>query len=530
MIKPQIVNIINFIRGVEPRDSNLDLLEPVVKQIGILKGHRLPATFLLQHDALLQERFTQVLADSLDDTYEIGGWFEVVQSLVEKAGLQWRGRPGFSWDWHAHVGFSIGYTPEEREKLVDAYMDDFKKVFGRYPQSMGAWIMDAHTLAYMADRYGIRAACICRDQWGTDGYSLWGGYYNQAYYPSKKNVFAPAQTEENTIFVPVFRMLGSDPIYQYDAGLADGDTYTPSGHQPVITLEPVYPEAGGSPDWVRWYFRENFNGKCLSFGYTQAGQENSFGWPMMSRGFTDQMELIAEKAAQGELRVETLGSSGKWYRSQYNRTPASAMSAETDWQDRESKSVWFYNRFYRVNFYMEGDRLWIRDIHRFDESCEERYLTKTCSTESFVYDNLPVIDGNRWSRGKTRAGIYPVRLSSDGAKEPLRGADPVVQEAGVDALVITWNLRGGMQLRIHYKEREIEISCSTPRHEFDWGMEMVWGDEVEVPILSVEEKAVSYKHQGHSYQLRAAEGSFLPDQAKKSVLLSPEDGKLVLSI
>lgn len=83
------------------------------------------------------------------------------------------------------------------------------------------------------------ASCNCKDQYGTDGYTLWGGYWNQAYYPSRLNGYMPAQTQEGQIPVPVFRMLGSDPIYQYDTGL---------GHsiQGVITLEPVYGDAGGS--------------------------------------------------------------------------------------------------------------------------------------------------------------------------------------------------------------------------------------------------------------------------------------------
>ncbi len=47
-MKRKIVNIINFIRGVEPRDPELDLLEPVVNQIRLLKEYGLSGTFLIQ--------------------------------------------------------------------------------------------------------------------------------------------------------------------------------------------------------------------------------------------------------------------------------------------------------------------------------------------------------------------------------------------------------------------------------------------------------------------------------------------------
>ena len=109
-------------------------------------------------------------------------------------------------------------------------MEKFKSIFGRYPSSIGSWFIDAHSLEYMYDKYGIIASCNCKDQYGTDGYTLWGGYWNQAYYPSRLNGYMPAQTAKGQIPVPVFRMLGSDPIYQYDTGV---------GHtiQGVITLD-----------------------------------------------------------------------------------------------------------------------------------------------------------------------------------------------------------------------------------------------------------------------------------------------------
>ena len=35
---------------------------------------------------------------------------------------------------------------------------------------------------------------LCRDQKGIDGFTLWGGYVNGAYYPSKVNENIPAQS------------------------------------------------------------------------------------------------------------------------------------------------------------------------------------------------------------------------------------------------------------------------------------------------------------------------------------------------
>jgi len=56
---PKIVNIVNFIRLLEPTDSNITedvLYQTVVRQVGIMKKYKLGGTFLLQYDALQRVR------------------------------------------------------------------------------------------------------------------------------------------------------------------------------------------------------------------------------------------------------------------------------------------------------------------------------------------------------------------------------------------------------------------------------------------------------------------------------------------
>src|SRR6185312_8547284 len=300
---PRIVNVVNFIRLLEPRDSAITediLFRTVQHQIALMRRYRLPGTFLLQYDALIDPRYQRLMKTLPRDSFEIGAWWELPQPLVERAGLKWRGR--YPWDWRANIGFSSGYTPEEREKLVDAYMQEFRRIFGYYPASVGSWFIDAHSLAYMSSKYHIVASSNCKDQYGTDGYTLWGGYWNQAYYPSKDNSYMPAQDSAHQIPVPIFRMLGSDPIRQYDNRLG-------SARQGVVTLEPVYRFGGGDSAWVHWFFNTFTSDPDLGFNYAQAGQENSFTWKAMARGLELQFPLIAKLRAAGKLRVETLAAS-----------------------------------------------------------------------------------------------------------------------------------------------------------------------------------------------------------------------------
>ena len=140
MEKRQILNIINFIRGVEPRED-VDLLEPVRNQIILMKKHKLKGTFLLQYDALCNPMFTDMLKELDKSQFEIGVWFEIVQPMVEKAGLNWKGR--YPW-WHAYCGFSRLYGKGE-ERFIDILLKILNHVLGTIlnPLIMG---FDAHSL------------------------------------------------------------------------------------------------------------------------------------------------------------------------------------------------------------------------------------------------------------------------------------------------------------------------------------------------------------------------------------------------
>jgi hypothetical protein len=516
---PRIVNIINFVRGVEPR-TNVDLYEPVAQQVALLNKYDLPGTFLLQYDALMQPRFIKLMKEQLNAKGEIGGWFEVVQPMVEEAGLTWRGR--YPWDWHTNVGFSVGYSPEEREKLVDVFMHGFEETFGYLPKSVGSWFMDAHTLAYMADKYGVSASCNCKDQIGTDGYTLWGGYWNQAYYPSRLNALMPAQSVAEQIPIPVFRMLGSDPIYQYECGLGENG-------QGVVSLEPVYKGGGGNPPWVRWFFNIVTEAPCLAFAYAQAGQENSFGWPDMAAGLTDQVELLAELQRQGKVRVETLAAAAEWFRGKYPLTPATAVVALDDYQKHGHKSVWYDSRFYRANLFWEDGTLRIRDIHKFDERYPERYLKDTVSTTWCAYDTLPIVDGFVWSTPGILAGLRPVRIAADGSRAVMKGGTPEVRSTTPSELFITWPLEDGGALEVKLDEHAITLRCPGAASG-SWGLELAWSPEKKVPLTETVGQELRYIYEGFSYDVPCAGAEIQRVEDAPAVLLKATGDTITITL
>lgn len=497
----RVANIINFVRATEPRRAIWEshvwitdsvLLETVERQLDCMKVNGLHGTFLMQYDALVRPSYQKLLKTAEKDGMEVGGWWEITEPHCIDAGIEWRGR--YPWDWHANVGFSVGYTQEERKKLVDVYMKKFRDVFGTYPKSVGSWFIDSYSLNYMKEKYGIIASTACRDQIGTDGYNMWGGYWQGAYYPSKQNFFIPAQSKDQQIDVPVFRMLGSDPIEQYDSGMGGNS-------QGVVTLEPVYESAGGNPEWVDWYFDRMTHDPAMTLCYFQAGQENMFTWRNMHKGFEYQMKQLARLSREGKLHVETLAESGAAFSKKYNLTPPSAISVTEDFGKSGKKTVWYNSRYYRMNLMWEGDKMFIRDIHLFDQNQQSIYLTEPCKTEFCEYWTLPIVEGNVWSTDSVRSSVRFYSVNADGLKTEMKFGEPVIKEAYGNSFTVTVPvIDHNASLVISLNEKQADFELVSSENE-NWCAVLVHHSQAELPFTSVDGDIIKASFRGFPYSL-----------------------------
>ena len=194
MKQTAIVNIYHFVRmsHVEPSRFIADDFETIRNEIILTKQHGFPGTYALKYDALMDSRYQALFQTYLDEQDEISAWWEITEPLCRRAGVPFRGKVSAEYDDRVDSAYCVGYRPEERKRLVDAYMADFFGIYGRYPQTIGSWVLDSVTLGYAAERYGILGGAICRDQMGTDGFTLWGGFPNGIHHPCRKNEFVPA--------------------------------------------------------------------------------------------------------------------------------------------------------------------------------------------------------------------------------------------------------------------------------------------------------------------------------------------------
>lgn len=487
----KILNSVCFIRkygkqGHNTEEEYEDRRYKLCQQMKYNNKYGHAATYLLQYDALVDEKFTDVIRAESKEQDEIGLWLEVVKDLVEDADMVWRGREGWSWDYYVDPGFMMSYKKDEKHKIIDTAMNRFYSEWGHYPKTIGSWLLDTETMEYLSEKYDADAFIICREQWGMDGYTLWGGPYYGAYYPSKNNMQTPAQSPENQINTPVFRMFINDPIYCYYEYAEEKYNDIKYG---LFTQEPAW-MCGQNPEWVRWQYDNIFKNNNVGFGYIQLGQESSFEWKdRVEIGLHMQMEFVKENIDDYGLVNMTVGEMGRLFKKQYKSTPMRAVGALTDWADKGNQSVWFNNKHYRVNVFSDKEQVWIRDIHIFKDEYRDKYLDEPCTTSSAIYDNPPIVDGIRMSDDNVKAGWF----FGKGEIESFCEKD--------NCFYVSIKTENG-NITIKCLDNSIEITG-----EKDFAVDFVYSESSPF-VKKTTDKCICYTHNGLDYKAEIACGSY----------------------
>ena len=478
----KITNIMNFVRTFEPRDAEVEkkLFDMAKSELDLSLEMDLASTFLLEYDALCDERYVEMYRAVADNPkIEIGLWYEIVEPLTSAIGIPYDSKRGYRWDWNISPGYPMSYPLEVRKALIDEAMRKFKEIFGFYPRSFGSWVLDTYTVNHLCDNYEIDALLVCRDQVATDAYTLVGGYFSGAYYPSRNNVFTPG-TGENMIKVPVFRLLGCDPIHNLDSkkylssGARDGDS--------VYTLEPAAP-SGADPVVQDWFFDTYYTGEGLGLAYTQIGQENSFA----------SMDLITPLRSQYEKLIDrgvtfmTTGATGRLVKEAYASTPVTSVSALKNWDTPNAQTVYYSSESYVANILNYEGRVAIRALYLFDDRVADHYLTKRCTTFDSVHENLPIVD-TYYQRGDGDGGAGII-LAGD--------ADEItVTAVGEDALTVCFD-GGRIEL---YPDRIIINGCGAS-----------FTPEMTNTHIRQEANRLVYLYKGNSYALSIEGGELTFD-------------------
>lgn len=378
-VGPSYVTIVNPIRGEEFWDlPNQTPIYAVKKQLDYLSSKNIPATWLLRFDALENKEITSLLKTSTKQ--EKGLFLEITPNLAKTAKVSYR--PSKEWFRPPNI-FLTGFSLSDRYKIIDTLFVNFKTVFGSYPTSVGAWWIDASSLKYMQEKYGITAGMIVADQFSTDSYQIWGQYWGAPYYPYDRNVLIPARSESEKIPVVITQWAVRDPFNGYGRGVEDS-TYSVQ-----------------SNDYLDYHHLDiNYFGKLFDIytkqknpiGQLTIGLENSFDWNKYGNEYEKQIDLITSEA------ITMYDFAAKYKKLFPEVSPAIAFYSQ-DPLGTNSSVVWFMNPYYRAGLFINRDGVFFRDIREYAGN-EELCLQKACSEINFAKSFISSVDevsfGKNW--------------------------------------------------------------------------------------------------------------------------------------
>ena len=499
----KIANIMNFVRRIDEREENSTerLLQMTTEQLRLVNRYSVDNTFLLQYDALCDHDFVSLFQNEATDKTELGLWYEIVEPLTTACGIPYRSENGWKWDWHIIPGYSMAYPPHQREQLIDEAMRKFKEVFGNYPKTVAAWVIDTHTLNYLAEHYHISAAAICRDQANTDAYTLLGGYFNQAYYPSKNNIFTPAQGRDMQTDIPVFRLLGPCPIHNYDNHKYSSQSFKALGRRSAcFTHEPCW-YMGSTEETAKWLFDSYYSNESLGFAYAQIGQENSFiaVKDQVLTGLAMQIEMLLKR---GDVSFLQMGKTGELFKNTYSITPATSVVALDNFDTSDVQSVYYDCKNYTANLFRFEDKLFFRSLFLFDERIRDLYYENTCETFDAVFENLPIVD----------TMFCPAEKRKESGLIVNEAAEPITARKLANGVL---RLAFG-EKSVTFYEDKIEIVTD----------QLVWHKDATKARVTLEKSGLSFDYKGSRYALDVVGASVF--ETSTCLRFTAKDEKIVL--
>jgi len=299
----KFVTIINPVRGTDfwslPGQSSLDFPN---FQKNIHTGFDINSTWLLRPDFFLGPKSTPVYFQNPDFSQdELGIFLEVTPSWAEEAGVDYQNNRNW---WFANRIFLSAYNPQERIKLLDHAFLKFKNTYGHFPQTVGAWHIDPESASYLKDKYQINSVLVCADQYGTDNYQIWGGWWGVPVYPQKTNLLLPANSSQNKLDVLLLWWAQRDPLNAYGFGVRES-TYSVQANDYLLhkldtsyfsTLSDFYlsPKAG-------------------EFGQLTIGLENDNPLKNHASEYQKQLRTLREKS----VRFLTVSEFTTWYKKEF---------------------------------------------------------------------------------------------------------------------------------------------------------------------------------------------------------------------
>ncbi len=345
---------VNIIYPVRSRDLWSDKsVENVEKVKNLTTSMNLSATWLLQYDVLFDQDLLSKI-DGFNKHSEIGAFLEVSEKLATDAHVAYKLGDG---DYYRTDKVLLsGYSPIERERLIDTYISKFKEVFKSTPSTVGSWYIDSRSQSFLAKK-GVTTAVTVADQYDTDGASVWGKYYGMPFYPSKYNSLEPASTIEEKISIVNIQWAQRDITMGYGR-------YVKDSRQSFQAND--YINNGFDSDYfdklLNQYLSQKTDFMQITVGL-ETGQEASAFYEELKT----QLIKINKLQKEGQLKVTTAQSFGSYYLNKYQGLSPSHLLTKNN-------SFWFMSPQFRVAVFEEDDKLVLKDLRYYNGKPSVDYL------------------------------------------------------------------------------------------------------------------------------------------------------------
>ncbi len=403
------VIFINQVRGRECcHEGSLDHLKT---QVRAFADHELAAHFALRYDVLTDRAFTDYLTNAAAQypgTINTALLLEITPRLAQDAGISYRGNND---DWYKsqHI-FTIGYSPSEREKVLDHLFETYFNVFGRYPELTVSWMIDTPSLNYISEKYGVRVHQVTREQWGTDSYTLYGGPPHYPFPAGRKWLMVPDY--ERTDGPLIVRQTVTDPLLNY------GDQTSAFTSQPND-----YKSDGKSFGYFIELFKQALNQQGQQQGFALLGLENSMG-DTYQEEFVRQIEYAKELVVDHQADVAGIDDLIETWRQQ----PVTLYHGRDLTSDSGREAFWITTPRYRARLRKEGQQVYLNDLRLFDPDYRDPYQSYQAKENGYWI--MPyLIDGSQ-EFTKDRPNSPLDKLFRQGRKEAT--VLGVRQDAGLE--------------------------------------------------------------------------------------------------
>lgn len=391
--------IINPIRGTDFWSHSHDLLSTPRKQYEVISKNNQPATWLIRYDALKNQEAVNFLK-GFNSSQEVGLFLEITPSLTQDSGVRYNE----TGNWHfVQSVLLVGYSSEDRIKMIDQSVKKYKEIFGKDPKSVGAWWIDAYSLNYLREKYGVIANLDVTDQYSTDGYQVWGQYWSVPFYPSKNNALIPAQSEQQKIGVVTMQWATRDPYNAYGSGVHDS-TYSVQANDYMLH------------DLGIEYFE-----KLLDiYPQTTVGLENDFSWEQFGEEFTKQLNVLAQRSKQGRIIQRTMEGYAQNYISANPKLSPTVIINATDPLGGSGRVVWFQNTRYRAGWFYGPYGSVIRDLRMYNDSEKEPCFDKACRELNLAITSSKPLDEvsfrTKWVIDEGKISDFKLNQTADSAE------------------------------------------------------------------------------------------------------------------